>query len=87
MKWAKPCFPIGEHGLAHFIVYTFFVTMAVFFLTNGARPNSPALTYHWGPGIDGENQVSHNRWVTRFVGEAREEGARRPSIKGEAEDE
>ena len=75
MKWAKPCSP------------TFLVTMADFFLTNGARPNPPALTSHWGPGIDGESRVSDNRWLTRFVGEAREEGARRPSIKGEAKDE
>ena len=30
--------------------------------------------------------MSDNRWLMRFVGEAREEGARRPSIKGEAKD-
>ena len=52
-----------------------------FFLTNGARPNPPPLTCHWGPGIDGESQVSDIRWLRRFVDEAREEGARRSSIK------
>ena len=75
MKWAKPCSP------------TFLVTMADCFLTAGARPNPPALTCHWNLGIDGESRVSDNRWLTLFVGEAREEGARRPSIKGEAKDE
>ena len=61
--------------------------MADIFLTNGARPNLPALTCHWGPGIDSESRVSDNRWLTEFVGEAREEGARPPSIKGEAKNE
>ena len=74
-KWAKPCAPI------------FFVTMADFFLTNGARPNPPPLTCHWGPGIDDESQVSDIRWLTQFVDEAREEGAKHPSIEGEAIDE
>ena len=61
--------------------YIFLVTVADFFLINGARPNPPP---QWGTG---ESRVSDNRCLTRFVGEAREEGASRPSIEGEAKDE
>ena len=61
--------------------------MADFVLTNGARPNPLPLTCHWGPGIEGESQVSDIRWLMRFVGEARKEGARHPSIESEAIDE
>ena len=63
------------------------VTMADFFLTSGARPNPLPLTCHWGPGIDGESQVSDIRGLRRFVDEVRQEGARHPSIEGEAIDE
>ena len=75
LKLVKPCVSI------------FLVTLADFFLTNGTRPNPLPLTCHWGPGIEGEIQVSDIRWLTRFVDEAREEGASHPSIEGEAIDE
>ena len=72
LKLVKPCSPY-DHGW--------------FFLTYGARPNPTPLTCHWGPGIDGKSRMSDNRWLMRFVGETREEGARRPNIKCKAKDE
>ena len=48
-----------------------------FFLIYGTRPNTTPLTCHWGPCR--YRWLSDNRWLMRFVGEAREESAKRPS--------
>ena len=61
-------------------------SMADFFSDKWDKADPLPLTCHWGPGINGESHVSDIRWLTQFLDEAREEGARHPSIEGEAID-